>query len=74
MIMPAATMNQGGVQFILRQQPAQPQVLTIQSPVTTATIGAQNNAGGNGKPIVRFMSQISQVPQATQVSISISNQ
>jgi len=58
----SATNQNAGLQFIVRQQQTQPQMLTIQTP--TGTIGAQNaqNAvSGVGKPIVRYVSQVAQV-------------
>lgn len=60
MMIPTATMGQAGVQFILRQQPTQPQVLTIQAP-NSGTIAQTTNGK---QQIVRY---VSQMPQVTQV-------
>lgn len=69
MLLPTASTAQAGagIQLILRQQPAQQQVLTIQTPQGPATINAQGQAqAGSGKNIVRY---VSQVPQLAQVCI-----
>jgi hypothetical protein len=59
MLLPSASTGQaGGVQFILRQQPTQHhQMLTIQAP------NQQQQQTVQGKPIVRYVTQMPQVAQ-----------
>jgi len=62
MLLPSAsTAPTSGVQFIIRPQPPQPQMLTIQAP---SGIGTQQQVQ-QGKPIVRY---VTQMPQLAQVN------
>ncbi|ODN01636.1 hypothetical protein Ocin01_05029 [Orchesella cincta] len=68
MLLPtASTAQAGALQLILRQQPTQQQVLTIQTPSGAATLSAQATGQTNaaGKPIVRYVSQVPQVAQTS---------
>jgi len=70
MLLPTASTGQsGGLQFILRQQPTQPQVLTIQAPTGATAIGSQSAQANAAKSIVRYVSQMPQMAQVYKATI-----